>query len=589
MPFDGFFIHALVNELNHELAGSRIERIYQPDKHDLVIVIRRQKGNCRLAMSANARWSRFHLTREKHDNQPHPRPFCMFLRKYLEGAKIIGIEQPGWERIIKVRLLTLNNFHDWTELLLIGEFMGRHSNIILVDPQTNTILDAIKRYGSDVSSYREVLPGAPYVSPPSQNKMLPHDVTPESLWSKWLPGMEDKRIAEALFASVEGLSPVSSRYICQMAGIDPHLLVEECGELELTKVYMALKSTISRIKDENISPGLVSGSMPSDFWIFPLGKDWENTDSINEAADRYFTRQINREQLMALKANLGRALRTHLDRLYRKLAFQEEDLKEAQRKEYLRIWGELLIAYAHEIPRGSSTVILNDFYTGEPVAIELKPHLSGIENAQKYFREYAKARIARDHLLEFIKSTRQEIEYLETVQLAVEKAETTTETEEIMDELSEEGYLKENCKGKNKRGEIAFRQFTSSDGYQILVGKNNRQNDLLTTKKSSPGDLWLHAKDIPGTHVIVRLPETGYDINKIPDRTLTEAALLAAYYSRAREGGKVDVDYTFRRQVKKPKGARPGMVVYDGYWTITVDLRDPSLDRLLAQNAKVSF
>jgi len=584
MPLDGLFIRTLIQNLDQDLRDARIDKIHQPEKLDLVFNLRKRNGNSRLLLSANARWARFYLTNYRAENPASPPAFCMYLRKHLEGARIIGLSQPGWDRIVHIRILALNEFRDWSERLLIGEFMGRHSNIILVDPNTGNIMDAIKRYGSDVSSYREVIPGRPYISPPAQNKLLPEAVTPELLWSKWCQEALDQQVSKSLFTAVEGLSPSSAAYICGQAGVNPFTTVEECGEYELNQIYRALKTVIDTILAGENQPSLDRERPPKDFWLLPMEDEWRPVPDANTAVDEYFSARLAATRLESFKVNINRNLTGYLNKLYRKRLAQEQDLAETQKKEHLRVWGELLTAYAHQVPPRATLVQLTDFYSGEPVDIELQPHLNAIQNAQKYFKSYSKARVARDHLQTFLAQTITEISYLESVQVALERAETVDEAEEVIDELIEQGYMKENRKKKRQRvqAEPSFRQFTSSEGLTILVGRNNRQNDLLTLRKAAAEDLWLHTKEIPGTHVILRLNSGDGDINHVPDQSLTEAALLAAHYSKARESGKVAVDYTFKSQVKKPRGARPGMVIYENYWTINVDLDNPLLTTLLS-------
>jgi len=460
--------------------------------------------------------------------------------------------------------------------------MGRHSNIILLDPASGNIMDAIKRYGSEVSSYREVLPGRPYVPPPPQHKLLPETVTPELLWVKWYGGNLGGRGFQALFRKV--WVPSSKVLYFKKAGLVDWVTFAECGENELNQEYRALKHIIDTINNNDIRPALEGSFPPGDFWLLPMASNWQPMSDANQAVDQYYNSRLAAARLESFKVNINRNLNNYLSKLYRKRAAQEQDLAAAREKEHLRVWGELLTAYAHEVPARATSVELTDFYTGELIKIDLQPHLNAIQNAQKYFKTYAKARVSRDHLQTFLAQTNTEIAYLESVQVALERSETVDEAEEIIDELTEQEYMKENRKNRRRvRTESSFRQYNSSEGLTILVGRNNRQNDQLTLRKAAEGDLWLHTKEIPGTHVILRLPNSDQDINRVPDQSLTEAALLAAYFSKAREGGKVGVDYTFKSQVKKPRGARPGMVIYDNYWTINVDLTSPQLTTLLSQ------
>ncbi|HEX3010637.1 MAG TPA: NFACT RNA binding domain-containing protein, partial [Syntrophomonadaceae bacterium] len=303
--------------------------------------------------------------------------------------------------------------------------------------------------------------------------------------------------------------------------------------------------------------------------------------SINLACDNFYSTKLAMVRLDSIKTNLHRSLKVFLDKAYKKRFLQEGDVEKAHQNEILRIWGELITAYSHQLKKGDTEANLIDFYSGKEITINLDPRYTPIQNAQKYFKTYNKGQRALKHLEILIAQNQQEIDYLETIEIGIKQADNIREIAEIVDEMEKQGYLKGNPHTRNKLEKSQPRCYQSSDGLEILVGRNNYQNDMLTLKESNKSDLWLHTKDIPGTHVIVRLPRGTSDINQVPDTTLEEAAALAAYYSKASQSDKVEVDYTFRSNVRKPSGAKPGMVIYDNYWTIIANPRSEVLDKLI--------
>lgn len=576
MPFDGLAVRAISRELDPRLKDSRIDKVYQPEKDELVFSIRQPRGGSnRLLISANAKWSRIHLTEERKANPTHPSSFCMLLRKYLEGGKIKEIRQIGMERIIQIRIEAMNDFREWQDKLLICEFMGRHSNIILINPESNMILDAIKRINSEMSSLREVLPGREYFPPPSQGKLEPMTVEYESFASALWKQDENLDVATALFNLYTGISPFSARHICALAGLVTGIAVGECGEYELNRVYQATRDLIHSIDQGSSEPCIQYRKMtPIEFSPYrplsrPEGIVLKTYPTMNEAYDTFFTQRLIQLRLQSMQESLVRKINEHLQKAYRKKFLQEGDLSEAGQKELYKTWGELLTSYAHRFKKGDMVAMVPDFITGEEIALPLDVRYTPIQNAQRFFKIYNKAQGAKRHLVRMMRENQEGIDYLESVAVAVKQAESPAEIEEIIDELEKEKYLvAASARGKKKALRSAPRQFRSSDGFEIRVGRNNLQNDRLTLKESKRTDLWLHAQQIPGSHVIISLPAHITSIDQVPDRTLEEAAGLAARFSQASTSAKVPVDYTFRANVKKPGGARPGMVIYDNYWTL---------------------
>lgn len=586
MPFDGFTIAAITAELDRELAGARIDKIHHPEKEELILSIRMPQGKThRLLLSANARWARMHLTANRKANPPRPSAFCMLLRKHLEGGKIKAIKQWGFERLVTIDIEALDDFREWTVRRLICEFMGRHSNIILINPESGVIIDAIKKYGSDVSSYREVLPGKAYIAPPSQNKLNPLETDYEAFCSGvW--AQDDTAVSEALFSLFSGISPFTARQICLMTGIEPELPAAQCGEYELGKLYQQVDELLQAVQGRTAQATIwYRDGHPVEFAAYPISAGpTRGFASINAACDEYYTVKLDALRLESWKTNLSRHIKAILDKAYKKRYYQESDLITARNQEQYRIWGELLTTYAHQLDKGMTEAEVEDYTSGQMMVIPLDPRFTPIQNAQRYFKLYNKSRKTIAHLEGLIAANQLDIDYLESVLLSIQEAESVEEMEEISEELNRD---KNRAKGqKSDRPCTVPRRYISSDGLEILVGRNNRQNDHLTLRLSAPHDLWLHTKNIPGSHVIVRLPKKIKSIQEVPDATLEEAALLAAYFSKARQSEKVEVDYTFRSQVRKPGGAKPGMVIYDNYWTIVVNPQENRVNGLLQSEVK---
>lgn len=583
MPFDGLTIKAITKELQKDLIGGRIDKIYQPEKDEINIIIKQYKAaSIKLLISANARWARIHTSTAKSNNPATPPNFCMLLRKYLEGGKIINIEQVDFERIVHIHIEALDDFREWKPKLLVCEFMGKHSNIILVNPETNLIIDAIKKYGSETSSYREVLPGYEYITPPSQDKLnimtASSETFIEHMWQQ-----SNSSLAKAIFNVLSGISPFSAEHICILTGLNPDMPVEECGEYELITVYQYIRNLIADIDNGEIKGHIIyKKNVPIDYALFPLEHIPEvkmrSYTSINDTCDMFYTDKLSLVKLDSQKINISRNIKDYLDKAYRKQYHLESDHSKAVNNDIYRIYGEIITANAYKLNKGDTQVELENFYTGEMMKINLDPRYTPIQNAQRFFKIYNKSRSALIHLEQLMAKNKQEIDYLESVLVAVKDAHNLEELEEIIEELEKEGYKKAKTIRKKEVTRSMPRRFISSDNLEILVGKNNRQNDILTLKEAGKNDLWLHTKDIPGTHVIVKLPEKINSIHDFPDKTLEEAAGLAAYYSKAQNSTKVPVDYTFRHNVRKPSGAKPGMVIYDNYWTIMVN---PQSKRIL--------
>lgn len=590
MPFDSLSIMALCLELNQAFQNARIDKIHQPERDELVISVRTyDRGNVRLVISANSRWNRMHIDHSRRKNPEKPPAFCMLMRKYLEGGKIKGVKQLGLERIVHFEIEAVNELGDWKERTLVCEFMGKHSNIILVNPENNLIIDAIKRYGSDVSSHREVYPGKVYIAPPPQNKLDPLSSGFETFCTAFW-AYDGQTASSSLVKVFMGLSPFAAGQICLQAMINPNMDVASCGELELSRLYNGTRDLIESVGSQKSQASLAySGSKILDFAAYPIMENPKTRivlmPDINTAFSRFYDERMGEIRLESSRAELKKKMGERLDRAHKKYMAQQGDFERALENQKYRVVGELLTAYAHQFKKGDIMAELEDFNTGELISIPLDPRYTPIQNASRYFKIYNKSVNTRKHLSDLLSQLKDEIAYLESVLLEIEQADSQEELLEITDELEKEGLVSaKSSKKTNSKTKSQPRHFISSEGLDILVGRNNRQNDRLTFKDAGRSDLWLHSRQMAGSHVILTLPPSVKSIHDVPDRSLEEAAGLAAHFSRGRSSSKVEVDYTFRHQVQKPPGAKPGMVIYHQYWTILIDPDSPVVDALLGQN-----
>ncbi len=578
MPFDGICLRAVVAELRERILGGRVSRVHQPSSLEVVLVVSRG-GTRRLLLSAHAEEARAHLVGEIPPNPERPPVFCQVLRKHLEGLRLVEVAQPDLERVLFLDFAPAAGVS--CARRLVAEFMGRHSNIILL--ADGIIIDAVKRYSHAVSRHREVLPGRPYVPPPEADKLNPSEADEEIFSRRLLSHPLDTPVAAALQKSVAGLSTVLAREVVFRAGLPVDLALEFCGAHELRLLRSALERMVADVRGGRFRPTLVlDRDRPVDFAALDLTHcghlERRHGESVSLVIEEYFGRRKRHDSLRREKQSLLAAIHRHR----RRLAAQVEAARAALEEdpERYRVCGELLMAHLHRVAPGVDSVTLENFYDGGRVLIPLRPELSPVANAQHYFKKYRKLKRAREEGLEKRERLREELAYLEELEMAVELAETPEELADVRRELEEQGYVRGEARARPHRRpqpESGPLRFLSSDGLEILVGKNNRQNEHLWRHVAADDDLWLHAKDLPGAHVIVR---TGG--RPVSPTTLEEAASLAAYFSRGRDAGKVPVDYTLRRNVRKPKGARPGMVLYEDFRTV-VAVPDPNLVARLAR------
>lgn len=556
MAFDGTVLKAVISELSEKLISGRITKIYQPYKTELMFSVRAHGENHQLLISANPSFARMHLTKEKPENPTSPPMFCMLLRKHLEGGIIESIEQLELERIVSMTIKGRNELGDITIKQLKIEIMGRHSNIVLLDDQEQ-ILDSIKHLPPSVNSYRTILPGHIYKLPPKQDKRNPLNVdlpmfTESIQWS-------DIELDKQLVQQFSGLSPQITKEITFRA-----------DENSKDAVGKAFIEVMNQLRKKNFCPQIKKTKDKQYFSVIELTHlkgEQKDYNSVSDMLFDYYYRKAERDRVHQQANDLEQFLKNVYEKNKNKLKKLKKTLIQAKDCDQYKKSGELLTAYLYQIKKGDNEVEVVDFYDeeGKTVAIKLDPQKSPSANAQNYFKKYSKAKNSISIVVEQIEKTEQEIQYFEQLIQQMDSA-SPKDISEIREELIEEGYIRNRQKKKlkKKKNELPqLERYTSTTGIEILVGKNNIQNEYLTTRLARRDETWLHTKDIPGSHVVIR--STNFD-----DETLRQAATIAAFYSKAKLSGSVPVDYTLIRHVKKPSGARPGFVIYDNQTTIFV-------------------
>lgn len=572
MALDGIVISNIVNELNSNLVSGRLYKIAQPEADELLLTIKNNGTQYRLTISANAGLPLIYLT-DTNKTSPITAPnFCMLLRKHVNNGRIIGISQPGLERIIDFELEHLNEMGDLCKKHLIVELMGKHSNIIFCDDK-NMIIDSIKHVSSQMSSVREVLPGREYFIPQTMDKANPLDVSFQTfadlVFSKPIP------LVKAIFTSLTGISPVVAEEICYEASIDSTTPANVLNENEQLHLYNVFKGIMDTIISKQYVPNIVyKGNEPVEFGSLELSiyKDNESKESqksggtlnsikyttISEVLHTFYATKNAISRIRQRSVDLRRIVNTALERNYKKYDLQLKQLKDTEKRDKFKVYGELINTYGYEILPGSKSFEALNYYTNETITIPLDHTLTPKENAVKYFDKYNKLKRTFEADTKLVEDTSSEIKHLESISTSLDIAVGEEDLVQLKEELIEYGYIRR--KGPaGKKIKITSKPFhyLSSDGFHIYVGKNNFQNDELTFKFANGGDWWFHSKTIPGSHVIVK---TGG--NELTDRTYEEAASLAAYYSKGHGQEKVEIDYTERKNLKKPNAAKPGFVIY---------------------------
>ena len=570
MAFDGITIANITKELNDKLLGGRIRKIAQPENDELILTIKSAEGNFRLLISASASLPLIYLT---ENNKPSPMTapnFCMLLRKHIENGKLVGISQPGLERIIRFDIEHLDELGDLRRKTLVVEIMGKHSNIIFCD-ENDRIIDSIKHVSLQMSSVREVLPGRTYFIPVTQEKADPLELTLDSFTS--LIGAKSTKLAKAIYTSYTGISPVAANEVVFRSGINSEMSGNALSELEMLHLYKTFSYYIEDIKTGNFAPQIVyQGKTPIEYAALPLTiySDLETIthESISYILETYYAERNTVTRIRQRSVDLRKIVQTALERSRKKYDIQAKQLKDTEKRDTYRIYGELLTTYGYSAQPGAKSLDVLNYYTNEDLTIPLDPQLTALENAKKYFDKYGKLKRTYEAVSELLKETGDEVDHLDSISTALDIALSEEDLVEIKEELMEYGYIKKRHPG-GKKPKITSKPFhyISSDGYHMYVGKNNFQNEELTFKFATGNDWWFHAKGVPGSHVIVKTE--GAD--DMPDATFEEAGKLAAYYSQSRENEKVEIDYIQKKQIKKPKGGKPGFVVYYTNYSLMID------------------
>ena len=567
MALDGFSISSIISQLKDTILGGRVDKIYQPEKDEIIIQIRNKGNGYKLLLTANASSPRLHFTNVQKENPINAPLFCMVLRKHLSSGKIVNICQPNFERIVNIEVESINELGDYSVKTLIFEIMGKHSNIILIDDKQN-ILESIKHIGFDKSSVREVLPSRQYILPPNQDKKNPTNTNFDE-FLKIIKTQQPTKIQQLIYKSYNGISPILASEICHNANIDTSLNTQQITEDQIKNLYDSFDNIIKLNKNQHFKPQIVYNENDTilDFTVFNFNMfnhlNKKYFDSISELLEYFYKSKDLAYRLNQKSQDLKKLITQNIERCAKKKDMQQKTLKDIENRDALKLYGELITSNIYAIKKGMTTVKLNNFYSEnfEEIEIPLDSNLTPAENAQKYFKKYNKEKRTFIALQDQIKQNNEELLYLESVLSSVNACTDEYDIKEIRQELCEQGFLKKqsskNKKDKNNKKAKPL-HYVSSDGFDIYVGKNNTQNDELTLRFAKPLDMWFHTKDIAGSHVIVVS-----DGKEIPNQTLNEAANLAVFYSKASNSSLVPVDYTFKKFVKKPNGAKPGMVIYE--------------------------
>ena len=584
MPLDALCLSGVVAELKPILTGAKIDKVHQPGRDEIILALRLGRGNGRLLLSASPNHPRLQMTELSRENPDAPPMFCMLLRKHLMGGRILSVEQPHLERIVELRLEVLDELGDRKERRLILEAMGRRANLVLVDDQ-GRIVDCLRRVDGDMSAQRQLLPGLFYRLPPAMDKADPTALDEEG----WLRQVEqapgESRVDHWLLDTFGGWSPLVCREIAFRAGGRVDVTFDELGPQGRVRVAEAAEMLLNSVKENSFMPTVISiEKRPKDFTFFPA-EQYEEAGAcaayptFSALMDRFYEQRENQERIRQKGQDLIRSVTNARDRTARKIANQQRELDATQDRERLRQFGDIITSNLHTMERGMATLRALDFYDpeGAEVDIKLDPLLTPQQNAAKYYKEYNKAKTAEEMLTIQLEKGRRELDYLNSVLENITLAEGERDLQEIRQELADTGYLRRQTKGKDKSRRLSPKpmEFRSTAGLRISVGKNNVQNDLLTCKQAFKSDIWFHTQKIHGSHVILWTGGAQPDL-----QSLNEAACLAAWFSQGRESGKVPVDYTPVKYVKKPAGARPGMVVYTTYETAWVTPDESLVKRL---------
>ena len=572
MALDAVAVKALVAELQC-LVGGRVDKVHQPERDEIAIGVRTYDESFRLLISASPAHPRIHLSTHSKSNPKTAPLFCMLLRKHLASGRITAITQVGFERIVKVSVESYDELGDYTEKSLYVEIMGRHSNVILVNNE-GRIIDSIKRIDESMSSVREILPGGVYELPPIQSKTALADWETEND----LEFLGTQKVDKAIISQIAGISPLTAREMVYNVFGTTDVLSDAVNTNRYAMLKLEINKLKSRTENNDFEPCMIEDTQTGklvEFSAIPI-EQYETLakvvkyESMSELVDEFYYKRDVNERMRQKTADLVKLLNNHRERIAKKMAILRSTLSDAEKMDTYREYGDLITANIYRIQEGHKSVELENYFDEnmKTVKITLDPSLSPSQNAQKYYKKYNKSKTALKEAQKQLEQSAEELEYIESTLAMVETADRLEDISVIRRELANEGYIKRstNAQKKQKAEQSKPMHFVSSDGFDIYVGRNNTQNDYLTLKLANSSDLWFHTKDIHGSHTVIKL---GLD-KDVPKQTILEAAALAAYYSKARESSQVPVDYTTIKNVRKPNGAKPGMVIYEHYNTVYI-------------------
>lgn len=561
MAFDGFVISNITKELNDKIIGGRIYKIYQPESDEITLVIKKERVTYRLHLSASASLPLVYLSDESKTNPMQAPNFCMLLRKHISSGRILSITQPNFERIIEITIEHLNELGDVCQKRLIVEIMGKHSNIIFAD-HNDLILDSIKHISANISSVREVLPGRTYIYPPSKDKQSLSSLTAEDFYTKILK--KPLSLCKTLYTSITGMSPLIANELCYRAGLDGNASTDSLSEDSAAGLYGQLIKLNTLITDHDYTPNIVySGDEPKEFSCISLTSYPDCTvkkfDSIFDVLTGYYSEKEKYTRMKQKSSDLRKIVQTALERTSKKYDLQLRQLRDTEKREKFRIYGELTQTYGYNLEPNAKSLTCTNYYTNTEVTIPLDPDKTPLENSKKFFAKYNKLKRTYEALSQLTLETKSDLDHLDSISTALSLSENEKDLQAIKEELTDYGYIKKRgSKGSKNTSKSKPLHFVSSDGFHMYVGKNNYQNDELSFKFANGGDWWFHAKNMAGSHVIVRKEQA----ETLPDATFEEAGRLAAYYSKGRQAPKVEIDYIQRKELKKPPKSKPGFVIY---------------------------
>lgn len=563
MAFDGFTMAALTKELSDRLTDGRLQKIAQPEPDELLLTIKNNRTNYRLVLSASPSLPLIYLTEEPKTSPLTAPNFCMLLRKHLNGAKITGISQCGLERVMKIELENLNELGDLVNRSILIEIMGKHSNIIFVD-ENGKIIDSVKHISSLVSSVREVLPGRDYFIPNTKEKHDPFELTTEQ-WMREIV-TQPVSVAKGLCNYFTGFSFTLAHEIAYRSDIDGDAPFASLNGNQLSSLLNRLRDVIQDAENGVFSPEIVfDGKEPVEFSAFSLtmyeNSEHRKMDTMSQTIESFYGEKEKIQRIRQKSSDIRKHITTLLERNQKKLSLQLKQLKDTEKRERYKVYGELINTYGYQLTPEDTKLNCTNYYDGSEVSIAIDNTLTVPENANKYFSRYNKLKRTYEAVTVQVKETNELLEHLETILTALDIARQEEDLVLIKQELIDSGYMRSRGKNSRKNGKAMPKSrplhYVSSDGYDMYVGKNNYQNDNLTFKVATGNDWWFHAKQIPGSHVIIKCNN-----EEPPVTTFEEAASLAAYYSKNKNSDKVEIDYTQKKNVKKPGGSKPGFVVY---------------------------